>query len=332
MAGHMRNRYKKKVLRILIGLLVVVSVALGGFFITRGFDKSTGNNTEDSEYQLPARTLNYDGVTYKQRRKVHAYLFIGVDTEGEAEDTNSYIGGGQGDAQMLLVVDDLNRTWQILQLNRDTMTNVPVLGVLGDVVSYEYTQLCMAHSFGDGKEESCENNVNTVSSLLKGQEIEGYAALNMSAMGILNNIAGGVKVNVTSDFTLIDPTLVTGEDITLTDEQALTFVRSRKDVDDNTNTARMVRQKEFMSGFLKQIEDADYRLVKDSYERLDRYLTTNITESEMVKIFNKIKKFKEKEVLNIDGEAKVIDDHWAYYLNEDSLMNTVVTLFYEKED
>lgn len=328
----MRNRYRKKLLRILVGIFIVVSVALTGFFIARSFDESSVQSSDDYEYQLSARTLNYEGNTYKKKRKVHAYLFIGVDTEGETADTNSYIGGGQGDVQMLLVVDDLNRTWQILQLNRDIMVNVPVLGVLGDVVSYEYTQLCMAHSFGSGKEDSCQNNVNTVSSLLKGQEIEGYAALNMSAMGILNNIAGGVKVNVTSDFTMIDPTLVTGEDITLTDEQALTFVRSRKDVDDNTNTARMVRQKEFMSGFLNQIEDADYRLVHDSYERLDSYLTTNITESKMVKIFNKIKKYKELDVLNIEGETKVTDDHWAYYLDEGSLMNTVVTLFYEKED
>lgn len=328
----MRKRYRKKVLRIWIGILLVVSVAVSGFFITRKFEKNSAVHSDDYEYHLSARTLNYDGVTYKQRRKVHAYLFIGVDNEGESAETNNYIGGGQGDAQMLLVVDDLNRSWQILQLNRDTMVNVPVLGVLGDVVSYEYTQLCMAHSFGSGKEDSCVNNVNTVSSLLKGQEIEGYAAVNMSAMGILNHIAGGVKVNVTSDFTLVDPTLVTGEDITLTDEQALTFVRSRKDVDDETNTARMERQKEFMSGFLNQVKDADYRLVKDSYEKLDRYLTTDITESEMVKIFNKVKKYTKCEVLNIDGEATVIDDHWAYYLDEKSLMNTIVTLFYEKEE
>lgn len=329
----MRNRYRKKVLRILIGVLIIVSVAFSGFFITRKFDQSPVNTSANDEFQLSAKTLNYDGITYKQRRKVHAYLFIGVDTTADVSDSStSYIGGGQSDAQMLLVIDDLNRTWQILQLNRDTMVDVPVLGVLGDVVSYEYTQLCMAHSFGTGKEDSCKNNVNTVSSLLKGQEIEGYAALNMDAMGILNNIAGGVKVNVTSDFTLVDPTLVTDEDVTLTDEQALTFVRTRKDVDDQTNTARMERQKEFMSGFLKQVKDAEYRFVKDSYKKLDSYLTTDITESDMVKIFNKVKKYKELEVLNIEGEAKVQDDHWEYYLDEDSLMNTVVTLFYEKED
>lgn len=328
----MRKIDRKKVLCIVTGFVMVFVVAISGFLITRRFDKGQVVSSDSYEYQFKARTLNYDGVTYKQRRKVHAYLFIGVDTNGTLEENNSYIGGGQGDAQMLLVVDDLNRTWQILQLNRDTMTNVPVLGVLGDVVSYEYTQLCMAHSFGSGNEDSCENNVNTVSSLLKDTEIEGYAALNMSAMGILNNIAGGVKVNVTSDFTLIDPTLAKGEDITLTDEQALTFVQSRKDVDDGTNTARMVRQKEFMSGFLKKVEGCDYRLIKDSYEKLNSYLTTDITESEMVKIFNKVKKYKEKEVLNIEGEAKVLDDHWAYYLDEESLMNAVVTLFYEKEE
>ena len=151
---------------------------------------------------------------------------------GEAVGVENYIQGGQGDVQMVLTIDDTNRTWQILQINRDAMVNVNVLGVTGDIVSNEFQQICLAHSYGNGKESSCENNVSAVSEMLEDEKIDGYFALNMDAIGLLNEIAGGVTVTVTSDFSKVDPTLAEGSTITLTDEQATTFIHDRKDVDD----------------------------------------------------------------------------------------------------
>ena len=41
-------------------------------------------------------------------------MLIGVGEMGEAVGTESYIGGGQSDVQMLLVLDNANQTWQAL--------------------------------------------------------------------------------------------------------------------------------------------------------------------------------------------------------------------------
>lgn len=61
---------------------------------------------------------------------------MGIDVKGKAVAVDSYEGGGQADVQMVLVVDDANKTWQVLQINRDTITKVPVLDVLGGVAAY----------------------------------------------------------------------------------------------------------------------------------------------------------------------------------------------------
>ena len=102
-------------------------------------------------------------------------------------------------------------------------------------IGTEFEQLTLAHSYGDGKKESCQNTVTTVSNLFDGQKIDGYMALNMDAVAILNDMVGGVPVEITSDFSAVDPSLQEGTVVTLQGDQALTFVRTRKDVDDQTN-------------------------------------------------------------------------------------------------
>ena len=64
--------------------------------------------------KLPPRQLEWQGETYTARPDLESYLLIGVDEMGEAVGTESYIGGGQGDVQMLLVLDNANQTWQAL--------------------------------------------------------------------------------------------------------------------------------------------------------------------------------------------------------------------------
>ena len=152
---------------------------------------------------------------------------------------------------MVVVLDNANRTWQMLQLNRDSIVQVPVRGVQGDIIAYEDEQLALAYYYGDGREASCENTVLTVSMLLDGQTIDGYAAVNMDAVGIITDMVGGVTLTVTSDFSAIDPTLVEGETITLYGDQALTYVRSRYNIDDETNLARMARQRQYLAALKK---------------------------------------------------------------------------------
>lgn len=274
--------------------------------------------------------ITYNGVDYVQREGLQTWLLMGIDESGEAVGTESYIGGGQADVQMLLVIDHNRQTWQILQLNRDSMVEVPVLGVTGKVIGTEFEQLTLAHSYGDGKKQSCENTVTTVSNLFNGQNIDGYMALNMDAVAILNDMVGGVPVEITSDFSAVDPSLQEGTVVTLQGDQALTFVRTRKDVDDQSNISRMARQRQYLAALQKQMELQDADFAVRAYDAVFDYMVTNMGSKTVTQIGQYMKDYTELDLLTIDGESKVEDGYIAYYLDEDSLQQTMLTLFYEK--
>ena len=222
------------------------------------------------------KEITYDGSTYRQRSGLETYLIMGIDVKGKAVAVDSYEGGGQADVQMVLVVDDANKTWQVLQINRDTITKVPVLDVLGGVAAYADEQIALAHYYGNGRENSCENTALAVSMLLDDQPIDGYFALNMDAVGIVTDLVGGVTLTVTSDFSEIDPTLVQGEEMTLDGEKALTYVRSRHHIDDQTNIARMARQRQFLAALEEKLRQQDSQFAAEAYTALEDYMVTDI--------------------------------------------------------
>ena len=206
-------------------VLLVLAVALYGI---RWWENRTYAASGESAISREKPDLTYDGVVYAAKRQVEAYLLMGVDVTGPVVSTPGAYSGGQADAQFLLVLDNEAQTWQLLRLNRDSMVDVPVLDLRGNVIGYERQQLALAHAYGDGTNNSCQNTVDAVSMLLGGAPIDGYAALNMDGIGIVNDAIGGVTVTITSDFTAVDPTLAEGETITLNGEQAMEFVRTAR--------------------------------------------------------------------------------------------------------
>ena len=244
--------------------------------------------------------------------------------------TQSYIAGGQADAQMLLVLDDERRTWQILQINRDSMVQVPVISMMGTVPYTIRQQIALAHAYGNGREQSCENNVKAVSMMLEDQPIDGYFSLNMGGIGILVDLIGGVTITVTSDFSAVDPSLLEGETVTLNGGQAFEYVRQRQHVDDQTNLARMSRQRQFLEAFEKQVKDMAPDFAVTAYEALADYVITDIPGGTAVDIADRLKSYEALPLLTIDGENKVEDGYWAYELDQDSLQQTILQLFYEE--
>lgn len=320
------------------GLTVATLAALGGgaYALQRWDDSQNAVSVADTgpgnDHREAAqlKELTYKGKTYRQRPELETYLFMGIDTMGAAVGVNSYAGGGQADVQIVAVLDNEARTWQALQLNRDSIVRVPVLGVGGDIVAYEDEQLALAHYYGNGREQSCENTVLAVSMLLGDQPIDGYMAVNMDAVGILTDLVGGVTLTVTSDFSAIDPSLMQGETITLTGEQALTYVRSRANIDDETNLARMNRQRQYMTALEEKLMQKDANFVVEAYDALADYMVTDIASGTAAEIGERMQDYTQLEVLTIDGENVVEGEHWAYHLDEDSLQETILQLFYNE--
>ena len=291
---------------------------------------ASGVSTVSASRELP--DITYNGETYTPKQRVEAYLFMGIDVTGPVVSNPGNYNGGQADAQFLLVLDNESQSWQLLRLNRDSMVDVPVLDLRGDIIGYERQQLALAHAYGDGTNNSCRNTVDAVSMLLDGATIDGYAALNMDGIAIVNDAIGGVTVTITSDFTAVDPTLVEGETITLNGQQAFEFVRTRKDVDDQTNLARMERQRIYLEAMKPQLLTLSDEDVVQVVDAVSDYLVTNIGSQTVLDLAEKLRDYQELPELTIDGESTIEDGHVAYILDEDSLQQVILQLFYREKE
>ncbi len=338
MSRYRRNNISRRDLLKAIGAMALAGAVLGGAAYALGrwednryqVELPDSYVTSDHRTQAELKEITWQGRTYRQKPRVESYLFLGIDEMGPAVGTQSYIAGGQADTQMLLVLDDEAETWQILQINRDSMVEVPVISMMGTVPYTIVQQIALAHAYGNGREQSCENNVKAVSMMLDDQPIDGYFSLNMGGVGILVDLIGGVTITVTSDFSAVDPSLVEGETITLDGEQAFAYVRQRQNVDDQTNLARMGRQRQFLKAFEEQVKNMDSDFAVTAYEELSDYVITDIASGTAVDIADRLKSYEELPLLTIDGENTVEDGYWAYYLDQDSLQQTILQLFYEE--
>lgn len=327
MKTHKTISQKDKIQALVVVVLALIVLACGTIALrkwqARQMEQTTSPTIETR------KTLEYQGKTYVAREGVESYLFMGIDVEGPAKGNKGYIGGGQADVQLLLVVDRFNRTWQVLQLNRDSMVEVPVLGVTGTEIGTEYQQLALAHSYGNGLENSCENNVTAVSRLLDNQKVNGYLALNMDAISIMNNAVGGVEVTVLDDFSQTDASLEKGKTITLTGTQALTYVRGRQGVGDETNLSRMARQEQYLNALYTKVSNLSASAAVEVFQAVSDYMVTDMND-QWVKLMDRLKEYTALEPLTIDGN-NYLDEQGAtaYQLDADSLQQTIIQLFYQ---
>lgn len=319
---------QKDMIRAAVAVAALVLLIVGCMVVLQRWQEHQRTQTTSAS-QDNRKTLEYQDTTYVARDGVDTYLFMGIDVEGPAKGNKGYIGGGQADVQLLLVVDRFNGTWRVLQINRDSMVQVPVLGVTGTEVSTEYQQIALAHSYGDGVETSCENNVTAVSRLFNNQYINGYMSLNMDAISILNDAVGGVEVTLLDDFSDTDASLVKGKTVTLSGDQAMAYVRGRQGVGDETNLSRMARQQQYLDGLYQKVTGLSTGAAVEAFQSVEDYMVTNMGD-QWLKLMDRLKEYTKLEPLSIDGE-NYLDEQGstAYRLDEESLQQVMIQLFYE---
>ena len=232
---------------------------------------------QDQEPVFESKTITRDGVDYFPRQDITTVLVMGIDKYGPVEKSDMYTNTGASDMNMVLIFDEVNEICNVLHINRDTMLEMPVLGIGGRPAGTYYGQLALAHTYGTGLEDSCENVRKTISDFLYGVELDYYVAMHMDAIGILNDAVGGVTVNVTEDFSAVDPTIGLGE-VKLMGEHAINYVRTRREVGDQLNISRIQRQQKYMDGFVDSFRRAmteETDLIISAYEQVQPYLVTD---------------------------------------------------------
>lgn len=320
------SRRGRSVLLAVILILVLVFVISGLQFLESTVFHPTGATQGDTD-----KTILRDGVSYFPRQDMTVILLAGIDEEGPMVSSNSYNNPGEADMVTLLIFDETNKALDVLTLNRDTMLEMPILGIGGKEAGTAYGQLALAHTYGTGLEDSASNLRKTVSDFLYGVHIDYYVTMHMDAIAMLNDLVGGVTVNVTDDFSEIDPTISKGK-VVLSGQQALTYVRTRQGLGDQLNVTRMQRQREYMVGFLaalqKSVSDSG-SFALEAYEKTQDYALTDCSSSAITSLVNRLVGYELRDVVAIEGENVAGEQYMEYHVDKDALDKVILKYLYE---
>lgn len=327
---------RRRRVTLIIGSVVVLCAAVYGLYsLGRWFETRNQHAAVPGDVSavLDTRaTVTWNGATYRQKSNLTTLLLMGVDKSSDAQDAG-FRQGGQADFLLLLVMDKSNRTVTQLQIDRDTMTDIVVLGVLGNATGTRKAQICLSHGFGDGGKTSAAYTVQAVENLLLGIAVDRYAAVNLNAMGVLNGALGGVTVTLEDDFSAYDAAMLPGATITLSDAQAEIFLRYRIDVGDGTNESRMRRQRVYMTAATARLRerieaDADY--AEELYNALSEILVTDMTKGRMINEANRFAAYDILPTKTLAGEYRIGEDGFMeFHADEDDLTSWVMDTFFE---
>lgn len=313
--------------KIVAGIFALVSLVSGYYFFT-----SLNQEPEVIDDGNPFDTttaLEYNGTTYEENTNLEIALFMGIDEFGELKSSDSYNNSAQTDFVSLIVFNHDTMSYEVLYLNRDTMLEIDVLGVTGSKVSTFTGQLALAHTFGDGLEDSSENTVDAVSRLLNDIEIDYYLSVTMDTIPILNDAYGGIEVTINEDLTSVDESFTTGSTLLLDGDQALNYLRARMTVGDGLNTSRMERQELYLNNLYTKMTESDVSLVKLFASDLAPYVLTDASVNELSSMSDNLKEYDYLGSHFIDGETVLGDEYYEYYLDDESLLEVMYTLFYK---
>lgn len=336
----MKFRVDVRVLKGTAAILAVVLVLLAGMLLLQRWENtqdapvsSSGlSSAVEAGAPVDGREITYyNGTAYARREDLETVLLLGVD-KFEGETPEGYVNNQQADFLLLLVMDKQNETCTPIQLNRDTMTQIQILGVTGEPAGTFTGQLALAHTYGSGEEDSCENTVLAVENLLYGVGIDHYVSLTMDGVALLNDLVGGVTVEVLDDFSGIDDSLVQGETVTLKGQQALTYVRSRGGLEDSSNLHRMERQRQYLSALQQQLKAAVQQedgFTLDALLQLNEYMVSDCTVNQLSDLGDSLAAYQVSDILTTPGDAQEGEEFMEFTVDEAALQQLVMDVFYE---
>ena len=333
----MRKAQNNNIILKVIAILLSLAILCIGFIIaSKLWEKAHSNagesqsSTEIGSNGLPKK-ITYDEKEYTLKKDIETFLVLGLDKTEEIT-ADSYNNTLRADFLLLLVIDNKNQAVNAIHINRDTMVQMDVLGVSGDIVASVNKQIALAHTYGNGKEVSCGNTAKALSRLLNGVKINHYVSVTMDAVPVFNDFVGGVELEILDDFSDIDKTLVKGETIRLNGEQAFHYVRSRYGLEDSTNSTRMIRQRQYINALYDIVSSKaqkDEKFISSAALKMSEYTVSDCNTARLETLFKKLSGYKFGGICEIDGENKKGEEYIEFYPNEDSIQKVLVDNFYE---
>lgn len=355
MSADKHHKRKPNIKRIILAVLLLLCVIAGGliisFFLFRAHGKKELQAVNSREIKIheiiPEEdieddgSINYKGGKYVFNPDVMTFLFMGIDHRGELVDVDEvtdFQKGGQADALILMVVNHKTKKVNLINVNRNAMAEMEVYSKDGELLDTEVKQICLAHGYGTGHEDSCERQVEAVSQLFNFLQINGYYSLELNGVAELNDFMGGVEVEVLENIPKGSKELKNnqGKTITLKGDDARIYVQYRDVKSFNSVESRMARQKQYISAMFAKIldktkEDATFPV--KLLDVLSDYTVTDLDSSKISYLATTCVnyEFDTENIYTLSGETVENEEGYEeFYVDEDSLKDLIFELFYEK--
>lgn len=279
--------------------------------------------------------VKYNGQVYAYNEDILTFLVMGIDKNRDVKEVEEGTNGGQADALFLVVLNPHDNSLSVIGINRNTMTDISVYDDNGAYVNTIKAQIAVQHGFGNGVEESCEYQVNAVQHLIYEMPVHGYAAINMSAIGPLTDMVGGVDVVALEDIKSGNSTVIKeGEEVHLEGDLAFAYIHNRDTKEFGSADHRLERQKQFITTYLQKVKQKtkeDIGFPISVYQSIAPQTVTSLTVDEMTYLVSIAKdySFDENYLYTLKGETKQGDVFEEFYVDETDLFELILKVFYE---
>lgn len=337
---HKMKTWKKVLLSVLCVFLglTIIAAGLTAFMILRGQKELFTDDVQitqpdgiDAMVQDGGQYIVYNGVTYKYNDKVTSLLFMGVDKKMDEKNTEGT--GGQADVIVLMAMDIKNRKLTMMNIPRDTMTDVAIYSAGGYYTGMQRQQICLSYAYGDGKEKSCTNTVASVKRVFYNIPVNTYYSLDLAGLVTLNDAIGGVDV--------VSPETIEkfkqGESYHLMGNDADRFIEARVHDTAAANDLRMKRQqvytKSFVSKAMTEVK-SDPSVALTLYNESAPFSCTNITPAKVTYLAQDIAVHGslKTDIINVAGKTTLNEktQEAEFNISEKEFYEQFLSVFYEK--
>lgn len=343
-SSHRRKKKMKAWKKVLIAIpcvlmsLVLIVVGVVAFLLAKGRSELftddlsiSAPETIDAKVQEGGDYIVYNGETYKYNTNVTSMLFMGVDKR-DMEDLGDKGAGGQADVLVLMAMDFSSRKISLINIPRDTMTDVAIYSVSGYYTGMDRQQICLAYAYGDGKESSCTNQVASVKRVFYNIPINTYYALDLDGIAAINDAVGGV--DVVSPETI--EKFTSGEQYHLEGKDAERFVRARVKDTAEANNIRMERQKVYTQAFMSKVMGevkSNPQIAVDLFNDSAPYSCTDIDASKVAYLAKEVALggSLKTEIITVPGKTTLNANEQAEFtIDEKAFFEQFLSVFYEK--
>lgn len=247
---HGKRRFNKKKFFLFAGIYLLVLILIGVgliYAMKRNGEREmvaddfniTSPKTVNATVSKNGEYVTYNGAKYKYNKNIINILFLGVDKAISSEESKQIGDNNQSDVIMLCSINKEEKKIVLFNVPRDIIADVNVYSPGGGFDRVDKMQIALAYAYGDGKEKSCMNSVESVSRVFYNLPIKTYFSMNLDGITPVNDSIGGV--DVTSPETIAEFT--EGEKYHLEGSMADDFVRMRSKETADANLKRNERQR-----------------------------------------------------------------------------------------